>query len=270
MSGSMVLFAALGLVMGSFVNVLIHRLPLMIEASHNATSTSRFDLSWPASHCPHCQARLRFWHNVPVLSFLVLQGRCAFCHRAISVRYPLIELLTALIWVACAWHWDAGWSSMSWALFATILLALSVIDAKTTLLPDLLTQTLLWLGLAASALDTTHISSQDAVWGAILGYGSLWLIATVFEHATGKVGMGAGDFKLLAALGAWLGAWTLIPLVFLASTTGALIGLVLMLSKKMQRHDYLPFGPFLAAAGALLAWLGHAQVLRALQQLFIA
>lgn len=266
---SIALFAALGLLIGSFVNVLIYRLPLMIEAS-DQLQTARFNLAWPASHCPHCKQSLRIWHNIPLLSFLLLKGRCAFCHQRISHRYPLVECANALVWAACAWHWGADWTGWAWAMFGSLLLALTVIDAQTSYLPDVLTQGLLWLGLLVSALGLNPLPVHDAVLGAACGYASLWLVASAFEGLTGKVGMGAGDFKLLAALGAWLGAWMLIPLVFLASTVGAFIGLTLMATHRMRRHDYLPFGPFLAVSASLLAWLGSDTVLGFMSHSFFA
>ena len=208
----------LGLVLGSFVNVLIHRLPLMILAAPvSDVDAPRYDLSWPASHCPHCHTPLKVWHNIPMLSYVWLKGRCDSCQHAISWQYPLIEIATALIWLACTWHWGLNATGFCWAGFATLLLALSVIDWQTTLLPDDLTQALVWAGLVASAVGWLALPLTQSVWGAVVGYVSLWSIATLFERITGKQGMGAGDFKLLAGLGAWLGPLELLPVVMAAS-----------------------------------------------------
>lgn len=270
MSYWVALFAMIGLIMGSFANVLIYRLPRMIAEPRSDATHHPFNLCWPASHCQHCKTTLRFWQNIPLLSFLVLKGRCAHCKTRISIHYPLVEILCAGLWALCAWHWGGGWTALSWSVFATVLLALSVMDWQTQLLPDDLTQGLLWLGLMASTLGWIELPLQQAVWGAAVGYVSLWLVAYVFEKITQKQGMGAGDFKFLAALGAWLGPWALIPLVFLASTAGALTGLGLILARRMQRQDYLPFGPFLAVAGAAVGWLGNEPLVRFLNALFIA
>jgi leader peptidase (prepilin peptidase)/N-methyltransferase len=247
----------LGLVLGSFVNVIIHRLPLMILATSVADDEApRYDLSWPASHCTHCHTPLKVWHNIPVLSYVWLKGRCDFCQHAISWRYPLIEIATALIWLACTWHWGINAAGFCWAGFATSLLALSVIDWQTTLLPDDLTQALVWAGLVASAVGWLALPLTQSVWGAVVGYVSLWSIATLFERITGKQGMGAGDFKLLAGLGAWLGPLALLPVVMAASMGGAIVGLALKFSHRLREDGYVPFGPFLAIAGMAVAVIG--------------
>ena len=249
----------IGLVIGNFVNVLIYRLPRMIMAESTADDTeakTRFDLSRPASHCPHCKTPLRMWQNIPLLSFVWLKGRCGHCQHPISARYPAIELATALLWTFCAWHWGLNATGLSWSLFASVLLALSVIDWDATLLPDTLTQTLVWLGLMSSAVGWIDLPLTQAVWGAVLGYGSLWLIATLFELITGKQGMGAGDFKLLAGLGAWLGPFALIPVVMLASLSGAVMGLILQQQARLREGGYVPFGPFLATSGVFVAIIG--------------
>jgi leader peptidase (prepilin peptidase)/N-methyltransferase len=251
----------LGLVIGSFVNVLIHRLPRMVMAELKADqSQPRYDLSWPASHCPHCHTTLKWQHNIPLLSFIGLKGRCGFCQQAISPLYPWIEFVTGLTWVACAWHWGFNTTALCWALFATTLLALAVIDWQTTLLPDDLTQALVWGGLMASAMQWLPIGLDQSVWGAVTGYGVLWLVATVFQHLTGKQGMGAGDFKLLAGLGTWLGPLAMIPLLILASLSGAIFGLTLKFTHRLPADGYVPFGPFLAAAGLLIAVVGTAPI----------
>jgi leader peptidase (prepilin peptidase)/N-methyltransferase len=191
---------------------------------------------------------------LPVLSFLWLKGRCGFCKHPIGWQYPIVELLTATMWAICAWHWGINLTALCWGLFGTGLFALSLIDWQTTLLPDALTQPLLWLGLMASAAQWVTLPLTQAVWGAVWGYAALWSVATVFERITGKQGMGGGDFKLLAALGAWLGPLALIPLVILASVTGAIVGVGLQWRNRLPTNGYVPFGPFLAVAGAFLAW----------------
>jgi leader peptidase (prepilin peptidase)/N-methyltransferase len=257
MTWDMVLAFGLGLLVGSFVNVLIHRLPRMITAPPSPEGDApRYDLSWPASHCPHCQTPLKPWHNIPVLSYLCLKGRCSFCQQAISVRYPIIELTTALVWLSSTWHWGFNATGLCWAGFATVLLALSVIDWQTTLLPDDLTQALVWGGLMACALGWLTLPLTQSVWGAVMGYVSLWSIATAFERITGKQGMGAGDFKLLAGLGAWLGPLALLPVLMLASLSGAIVGLALKFTRRLREDGYIPFGPFLALAGLVVAVIG--------------
>jgi len=257
MTWQMALTFVLGLVLGSFVNVLIHRLPRMVMAEHaDDADATRYDLSWPASHCPHCQTPLKAWHNIPVLSYLALKGRCAFCHGHISWQYPLVEIATGLLWLICIGHWGFNVTGFCWAAFATVLLALSMIDWQTTLLPDDLTQLLVWGGLVASALGWLTLPLTQSVWGAVTGYVSLWSIATLFQRITGKQGMGAGDFKLLAGLGAWLGPMALLPVVMAASLSGAVVGLALKLSQRLRDDGYVPFGPFLATAGFAVAIIG--------------
>jgi leader peptidase (prepilin peptidase)/N-methyltransferase len=246
-----------GLMIGSFLNVLIHRLPRMIMAEPELThGHETYDLCWPASHCPQCHTPLKIWHNIPLLSFVCLRGRCGFCQHPISRLYPAVELVTGAIWLACAWRWGVNATGLGWAFFTSVLLALAVIDWQTTLLPDDLTQTLVWTGLIASAAGGLPLPLDQSVWGAVTGYLSLWSVAYVFERFTGKQGMGAGDFKLLAGLGAWLGPLALIPLVLLASSAGAIVGLVLKFKGQLNEEGYIPFGPFLAAAGVLVAVVG--------------
>jgi leader peptidase (prepilin peptidase) / N-methyltransferase len=257
MTWDMALVFGFGLLIGSFVNVLIHRLPRMVMAEHTAEGNAqRYDLCWPASHCPQCKTPLKIWHNIPLFSFAWLKGRCGFCSHAIGVQYPVIEFSTGLIWLLCTWHWGLSAAGFCWAGFATVLLALSVIDWQTTLLPDDLTQSLVWCGLMASALGWLPLPLPQSVWGAVMGYSSLWLVATAFERITGKQGMGAGDFKLLAALGAWLGPLALLPVVMLASLSGAMVGLTLKFTHRLRDDGYVPFGPFLAVAGSLVAVIG--------------
>jgi leader peptidase (prepilin peptidase)/N-methyltransferase len=196
------------------------------------------------------------------LSYVWLKGRCGFCQQSISLQYPIIELLTAFIWLTCYWHWGLTATGLCWAGFVTVLLALSVIDWQTTLLPDDLTQTLVWGGLVSSALGWLPLPLDQAVWGAVVGYVSLWSIATLFERITGKLGMGAGDFKLLAGLGTWLGPLALLPIVLLASTSGALVGLLLKFSNRLNDDGYIPFGPFLALAGGWVTFIGIDSITR--------
>ena len=257
MTWDIALVFGLGLCIGSFVNVVIHRLPRMIMAEHITDGDEQhYNLCWPTSHCPHCQTPLKVWHNMPLISFAWLKGRCGFCNHAIGVQYPTIEFITGFIWVLCIWHWGLSATGFCWAGFATTLLALSVIDWQTTLLPDDLTQSLLWGGLMASALGWLPLPLQQSVWGAVIGYTSLWAVATAFERITGKQGMGAGDFKLLAALGAWLGPLALLPVIMLASLSGAAAGLALKFTQRLRDDGYVPFGPFLAIAGGLVAVVG--------------
>lgn len=257
MTWQMALAFLLGLVFGSFANVLIHRLPRMIMANGDAPlNTPRFDVCWPASHCPHCNTPLKWWHNLPLLGFLLLRGRCGFCRHPIAWRYLIVECVTGILWGICTWRWGFNATGLSWAGFATVLLTLSVIDTRTTLLPDDLTQPLVWGGLIGSAAGWLTLPLQQSVWGAVIGYASLWSVATAFERLTGKQGMGAGDFKLLAALGAWLGPLALLPVVMLASLSGALVGLGLKFTNRLGDDGYLPFGPFLAVAGGWVAVVG--------------
>jgi len=257
MTWGMALAFGLGLLIGSFLNVLIHRLPRMILAEPHATHDQEpYDLCWPASHCPRCNTALKIWHNIPLLSFACLKGRCSFCQQPISRIYPAIEVITGLVWMGCIWHWGFNTTGACWALFTSILLTLSIIDWQTTLLPDDLTQPLVWTGLMASATGWLPLDLHQSVWGAVTGYASLWAVANVFERITGKQGMGAGDFKLLAGLGAWLGPLALIPLIMLASVSGAAVGLLMKLKGQLGEEGYIPFGPFLAIAGVVVAFVG--------------
>ena len=257
MTWDMAIPFGLGLLIGSFVNVLIHRLPRMVMASSSPEDQAeRYDLCTPASHCPHCQTPLKVWHNIPVLSYLWLKGRCNFCDHPISLQYPLTEVGTALLWTVCTWHWGMNLTGFCWAGFATVLLALSVIDWQTTLLPDDLTQPLVWSGLVFSSLGWLTLPLSHSVWGAVIGYTFLWTVASLFERITGKQGMGAGDFKLLAGLGAWLGPLALLPIIMLASISGACVGLFLKFTNHLSDDGYLPFGPFLASAGFAVAVIG--------------
>ncbi|MEH6708146.1 MAG: A24 family peptidase [Alloalcanivorax venustensis] len=258
-----------GLLVGSFLNVVIHRIPKMMEATWRQEARELldqpapkgeaeppiFNLVTPGSHCPHCNHRIRWYENVPVVSWALLKGRCSGCKAAISKRYPIIELLTALVAGLCAWRFGYD----PWLIFmlygSFTLLALAVIDLDTTLLPDDLTYPLLWAGLLAAVLGISPVSLSDAVIGAMAGYLALWSLYWVFKLLTGKEGMGYGDFKLLAALGAWLG-WQYLPVVvLLSSVVGLVFAVSMMASGSVKRDQGIPFGPYLAIAGWIaLLW----------------
>ena len=251
----------LGAVIGSFLNVVILRLPAMMQQTWRSDcevfleiepseKTESLTLSKPASHCPSCKTPIKPWHNIPIVSWLALRGKCNSCGTRISGRYPLVELATALLSLAVATQFEFG-AALGLALIATwALIALTVIDADHQLLPDDITLPLLWLGLIANALGV-FTDLESALWGAVFGYGSLWSVYWAFKLTTGKEGMGYGDFKLLAALGAWLG-WQALPMIILMSSlVGAIIGLAMMALAKLGRGQPMPFGPYLAIAGWL-------------------
>ena len=260
----------LGLLIGSFLNVVIHRLPQMMERDWRRESAELLELSAPddgpplsllrpGSHCPHCGHVLRWHENLPLIGWLRLRGRCAACSGPISPRYPLVEGLTALLFASLAWRFGADPVLLAWAGFVAVLIAAAGIDWDTTLLPDSLTQPLLWAGLVVAALGWT-LPLDQALWGAVAGYGTLWTVFWLFKLVTGKDGMGAGDFKLLAALGAWLGPAMLLPVVLAASLIGALVGLGLKAGGQLREGRYVPFGPFLAGAGLLVLYAGPQRV----------
>jgi leader peptidase (prepilin peptidase)/N-methyltransferase len=254
------LITLFGLAIGSFLNVVIHRLPRMLEAQWAAEARAHADhelpddgpgynLAVPASHCPHCHAALRWTDNIPVLSYLWLRGRCRTCQAPIGWRYPAVELLTCALFVWSFAVHGASASALAWAGFASALLALAAIDADTHLLPDAITQPLVWAGLLAAAWQLSDQSLPNALWGAVAGYLFLWTVYWLFKLLTGKEGMGQGDFKLLAALGAWLGWPALVSLVLIASLSGVAGGLLLRARGQLGEDGYIPFGPFLAFAG---------------------
>jgi leader peptidase (prepilin peptidase)/N-methyltransferase len=262
--------ALLGLCIGSFLNVVIHRLPQMLDRGWRAECADmlgvnvdlppEMTLSTPRSRCPSCGHAIAWHENIPVLSYLWLRGRCSACKTPISARYPFFEVLTAAIFAALAWRFGAQPTTLLWCAFAAVLVALAGIDWDTTLLPDGLTLPLLWGGLVAAALGlTTPLSS--ALWGAVAGYLSLWSVYWLFKLATGKEGMGYGDFKLLAALGAWLGASMVLPVVLGASIFGAVVGVAMKLNSSLREGRYVPFGPFLAGSGLAVLLLGPTRVL---------
>ncbi len=256
----------LGLLVGSFLNVVIHRLPRMMERDwhlqcaelrgETAPEKERLSLAAPASRCPHCGHAIRAWENIPVLSFLLLKGRCSGCQAPISLRYPLVEAFTGLLSAFTVWHFGPTLAAAAALLLLWAMVALTGIDFDTQLLPDSITLPLVWLGLLFNISGTfTDISS--AVIGAMVGYLSLWSVYWLFKLATGKEGMGYGDFKLLAAIGAWLG-WQMLPLtILLSSLVGAVVGVALIVLARRGRNVPIPFGPYLAAAGLLALYWGQ-------------
>ena len=263
------LFAGLvflfGLLVGSFLNVLIHRLPKMMEREWHAqcaelrgetpVEADRYNLAVPRSACPACGHRITALENIPILSWLWLRGRCSACGTGISVRYPLVELLTGLLSAAVAWKWGMSPQTLGALLLVWTLIALAFIDLDTTLLPDDLTLPLVWLGLLFN-LGGHFVSLSDAVIGAVAGYLVLWSVYWGFKFLTGKDGMGFGDFKLLAALGAWLG-WQMLPVILLlSSVVGAVVGVAMIALVKHDRHMPIPFGPYLAGGGLAALFFG--------------
>ncbi len=255
----------LGLMVGSFLNVVILRLPKMMERDWQSqcrdyleqeadSEVEPLSLAKPVSTCPGCGHKIRFYENIPVISWLLLRGQCAACKTPISIRYPVIELITALLSVVVAWHFGFGWQALAALVLTWALIALSVIDFDHQLLPDSITLPFLWLGLILS-LFPLFADMRAALIGAIAGYLSLWLVYQVFKLVTGKEGMGFGDFKLLALLGAWLG-WQALPIVILLSSlVGAVVGVILITVQGRDRQTPIPFGPYLAAAGWIaLLW----------------
>ena len=256
---------SLGLVVGSFLNVVIYRLPVMMESQwrrdccellevEEKPPTSKFNLATPNSHCPQCNVAIRAWQNIPVLSYLFLMGKCHNCGVKISIRYPIVELVTGLMTLALMTQFNASPALLGAMILTWSLVVLTMIDADHQLLPDDITLPLLWLGIVFNLADT-YVSLEASVLGAILGYLSLWSVYWLFKLITGKEGMGYGDFKLLAALGAWLG-WQAIPLIILlSSVVGAVIGIALMVLQRRGKDIPIPFGPYLAVAGWIaLLW----------------
>ena len=269
----------IGLTVGSFLNVVIYRLPVMLERQWQAecaqvtgavtsAAPEPFNLLIPNSTCPSCKTPIRAIHNIPVISYLALGGRCASCKAAISIRYPIVELLTGIATAVVAWQIGFGWPGVCAIVVSWFLVALTLIDLDHQLLPDSLTLPLLWLGLLASLTQWVAIgralpaSPSNAILGAAIGYLSLWSIYHLFRLLTGKEGMGYGDFKLLAALGAWLGWQMLLPIVLLSACVGAIVGILLIVSRRHQRGTPMPFGPFLAVAGWVAMLWGPDMVAR--------
>jgi leader peptidase (prepilin peptidase)/N-methyltransferase len=264
----------LGLLVGSFLNVVIHRLPKMLErqwadecaqlAGQPAAQAAAYNLLRPRSACPHCGHPIGWHENIPVLSWLALRGRCSACQARISARYPLVEVATGALFAYAAWRWGLTPAAAAWAGFGSAVLALALIDWDTTLLPDDITLPLAWAGLVASAFGWTGLPLAESLWGAVAGYLSLWTVYHFFKLATGKEGMGYGDFKLFAALGAWFGWQALIPIILVASVLGAGVGIAMKLTRGLREGGYVPFGPFLAFAGLVSLVLGPDRVLRLL------
>ena len=261
------LVAGFGLLVGSFLNVVILRLPRRMEWQWKRDSREilgepeLYDPPPPGivverSHCPHCGHQLSWYENIPVLSWLALRGKCRSCKTPISMQYPAVELLTMLLFVACVWRFGFGWQGFGALVLTGFLVAASGIDVRTQLLPDSLTLPLMWLGLIAS-LDNLYMPAKPALLGAVVGYASLWTVWWLFKQATGKEGMGHGDFKLLAALGAWCGLSGLLPIILLSAVAGAIIGSVMLAVQGRDRSTPIPFGPYLAIAGWVTFMWGH-------------
>lgn len=259
------LATVLGLVVGSFLNVVIHRLPKMLEHGWMAECAQlrgeeplpaeKLTLASPRSRCPSCGHGIAAWENIPIVSFLFLRGRCRACHARISLRYPLVEALSGVLSGYAIWHFGASWAGIGALFFIWCMIALTFIDFDTQLLPDSITLPLLWTGLLLN-LGSTFTDLRSAVIGAAAGYLSLWSVYWAFKLATGKEGMGYGDFKLLAAIGAWLG-WQMLPLTILASSmVGAVVGIALIVFARHGRSIPIPFGPYLAAAAVIALFWG--------------
>nr|WP_153015436.1 A24 family peptidase [Ventosimonas gracilis] len=257
----------LGMIVGSFLNVVVYRLPKMLLRDWQVQARevlglpaepqqSTFNLMLPRSRCPHCGHAIRSWENIPLFSYLMLGGKCANCKTSISLRYPLVELFAGLISALVVWHFGLNWQAAAMLLLSWGLLAMSLIDADHQLLPDALVLPLLWLGLLVNS-QGLFVPLADALWGAALGYLSLWSIYWLFKLITGKEGMGYGDFKLLAMLGAW-GGWQVLPMtVLLSSLTGAVLGIIFLRLRGQDSNTTLPFGPYLALAGWLALLFGE-------------
>jgi len=258
--------ALLGLLIGSFLNVVIFRLPKMMERQWKrdceeytgvtVTQDVTYNLAVPRSCCPHCNHSIRWFENIPVISYLALGGKCSACKNTVSVRYPAVEIVTALFFAASVSHYGATLVGAAWCAFAAILIALFLIDFDTQLLPDGLNYPLLWLGIWVSLLGW-GIPLNSSLYGAIFGYLSLWSVSQLYHLLRGKVGMGNGDFKLLAALGAWFGVEYLFALVLLSSLVGSVFGVLLLSAGRLAHRDIpMAFGPFLAGAGLLAMMVG--------------
>lgn len=265
------LFGVMGLLVGSFLNVVIYRLPKMMErqwalecaemSGAQSAAVVPFNLMVPRSRCQKCDHQIRWFENIPVFSYLLLRGKCANCGTAIGARYPLVELASGALFAWSAWKWGATPTALIWCAFSAAILALALIDWDTTFLPDDITLPLLWGGLIAAALQLTSIPLSATVWGAVAGYLSLWLIYWAFKLLTRKEGMGYGDFKLFAALGAWFGWQALVPIILMASVIGAAVGIAMKLSSGLREGGYVPFGPFLAGAGLTVMIFGPQSIL---------
>jgi leader peptidase (prepilin peptidase) / N-methyltransferase len=286
----------LGLCVGSFLNVVAHRLPRMMERdwwtdfaeqlsdgesfkrcfghepskalqttakelAQEVEGLGSYGLAKPRSACPACGHQIAWHENIPVFGWLRLRGRCSACKTRISPRYPLLELLTGALFAAAAWRFGAQPVALLWCALLAALVALAAIDWDTTMLPDSITLPLLWAGLAAASLGWTAVPLRNAVWGAVVGYLSLWVVYKLYKAATGKEGMGYGDFKLLAALGAWLGWEAILPIILMSSVIGAVVGITMKFTSGLREGGYVPFGPFLAGGGVVVVLAGTERVL---------
>jgi len=262
-----------GLLIGSFLNVVIYRLPKIMErqwavecaqlAETPEEPAEKFNLVVPRSRCSSCGHVIRWYENIPVASYLFLRGKCSVCGTPYGARYPIVEAVTGALFFFCVSRW--GWSptALAWCGFSAALLALAMIDWDTTLLPDDITLPLLWAGLIVAALKWNPlVNLPTALWGAVAGYLCLWLVYWAFKLATGKEGMGYGDFKLFAALGAWFGWPALVPMILMASVIGAVVGIAMKFSTGLREGGYVPFGPFLAGAGFTAMFFGPQSILR--------
>ncbi len=294
------MLALLGLCIGSFLNVVIYRVPVMMERDTWVTSALQLmdadawrrvfgakvasptlataytaleadiealpalGLAKPRSRCPACGHAIKWYENLPVLGWLMLRGRCSACKTRISARYPLVELATGALFAAIAFTMGPKWSTLLWCGFAAVLVALAGIDWDTTYLPDSMTLPLMWAGLMAAALGWIPLTPSQSVWGAVAGYLSLWSVYWAFKLATGKEGMGYGDFKLLAALGAWLGPMMIVPILLMASIVGAVVGIGMKMSNALREGRYVPFGPFLVGGALVVLLVGAPKILRTL------
>jgi leader peptidase (prepilin peptidase)/N-methyltransferase len=261
------LAAGLGLLVGSFLNVVILRLPMRLEWSWKRDSREVLGLDdvydppppgivVERSHCPHCKHVLSWYENIPLFSWIALRGQCRHCHAPISPQYPLVELLTMLLFLACVARFGFGWQGFGAMVFTAFLVSMSGIDLRTQLLPDALTLPLMWLGLIAAS-DHLYIAAKPALVGAAVGYASLWSVWWLFKQLTGKEGMGHGDFKLLAAIGAWSGLRGILPTILIASLAGAIIGSIWLAVKGRDRATPIPFGPYLAIGGWIVFFWGE-------------
>ena len=266
------LLGIFGLLVGSFLNVVIYRLPKMMEnqwaaecagvTGKDLQPTPAFNLMVPRSRCQGCGHQIRWFENIPVASYVALRGKCAGCAASISPRYPLVELATGLLFGWAGWKWGLSSTALVWCAFSAAIVALAMIDWDTTFLPDDITLPLLWGGLIAAALKLTAVTLTASLWGAVAGYVSLWSIYWAFKLITGKEGMGYGDFKLFAALGAWFGWQALVPIILMASVIGAVVGIAMKFSSGLRDGGYIPFGPFLAGAGLTAMFFGPQAILQ--------
>jgi leader peptidase (prepilin peptidase)/N-methyltransferase len=251
-------FGLLGLIVGSFLNVVIYRLPKMMErqwaadcaqlAGHTLPAAEPLNLMVPRSRCPHCNASIRWYDNIPLISYAFLRGHCRHCAAPIGLRYPAVELGTALLFAFCSLRWGDHAAAMVWCIWMAGMVCLALIDWDSTLLPDAILLPLLWLGLIGANLAWTAVSLENALWGAVAAYLSLWSVYWLFKLLTGKEGMGYGDFKLFACMGAWFGWQALLPIILIASLTGTVFGIYLKLNHGLREGGVIPFGPFLVGA----------------------